>query len=178
MQYLYQQGLEDDEDFAGIREHLVRERAAAAPPYFEAARRSLLELAPHAQEHNIVLGLETRVHYHEIPTLPEVEALLDDTDGAPVRYWHDIGHAERQYCLGFVPRDEWATRFAGRTAGMHLHDVRNCYDHFAPGLGDIDWGRAARLITPDMLLVCEIGEWNAPEAVRAALPFLRRKGII
>ena len=62
--------------------------------------------------------------------------------------------------------------------GIHLHDVRGIDDHYAPGIGDLDWDLVARNIPKDAIRVCELANWNAPENVAGAVTFLRSKGIL
>ncbi|MBW1983013.1 MAG: TIM barrel protein, partial [Deltaproteobacteria bacterium] len=131
-----------------------------------------------AAEKGIVLGLENRVNYHEIPSLEEMEYFLTAFEGRPIGYWHDLGHAEIQDRLGFCSHNEWLSWFSSRMIGVHLHDVRGIDDHYAPGTGDLDWDLLARSIPGHALKVCELANWNAPENVAEAVTFLKNKGIV
>ena len=109
-------------------------------------RRSLLELAEHAAQRGVRLGLENRLRYHDIPLPDELDELLDLGLGDVVGYWHDIGHAQVLEHLGFQTHEEWLRRFAGpegRLIGVHLHDVVGVTDHLAAGLGQVDWEMVA-----------------------------------
>ena len=165
-------------EFEALRQRLIRERASQAEPYFEAARRSLLELADFAQRRGVKLGVETRFYFHEIPRPKEMEQLLQELPSDIVGYWHDIGHAEVNSRLGFTPHQLWFEKFKPRIVGVHLHDVRGIRDHCAPGTGDLDWDFVAQNSPPSITKVCEIGEWNSHEACAHAIPFLKSRGII
>ena len=173
---LYRQGALDD--LARARQRLLRERASRAGPYFEAARRSLQELAEFAGQKGVKLGLETRFYFYEIPQLEEMEVLLQELAPDVVGYWHDVGHAEVKARLELTPHEEWFIRFRDRLIGVHLHDVLGIQDHRAPGAGDVDWDFVARNLPPKAIKVCEIGEWNSWEACARAVPFLKSHGII
>ena len=62
--------------------------------------------------------------------------------------------------------------------GIHLHDVIGDTDHQCPGRGDIDWGMIAGHLSPQVMKVCEIGEWNDEKDMPEIVPFLYRKGIL
>jgi sugar phosphate isomerase/epimerase len=175
---LYDQGLVDSEEYKQVKQQLIIQRASNVAPYLEAARRSLWELANYGEQWGIVLGLETRFYFHEIPSLEEMEKLIEELGGSPVGYWHDVGHAEVKHRLGFTSHEEWFLHFKDKLIGVHLHDVLRASDHYAPGRGDMDWGLVAKHLPAGAIRVCEIGEWNEEKYLRGVLPFLREKGIL
>ena len=65
-------------EYSQIKDELIHQRASQAPPYLEAARKSLQELSQYSQQQGIMLGLETRFYFHEIPNIDEMEILLND----------------------------------------------------------------------------------------------------
>jgi len=165
-------------EFETMRQQLIQQRASQARPYFEAARRSLIELADFAQGREIKLGIETRFYFCEIPRPAEMEQLLQELPSDLVGYWHDVGHADVNSRLGFAPHKVWFEKFKPRMIGVHLHDVRGIRDHCAPGTGDLDWDFLAQNLPPSITKVCEIGEWNPRGACARAVPFLKKRGII
>lgn len=165
-------------EFENVRQQLIQQRASHAKPYFEAARRSLLELADFAQGRDVKLGIETRFYFCEIPRPAEMEQLLQELPPDLVGYWHDVGHAEVNSRLGFAPHKVWFEKFKPRMIGVHLHDVRGIRDHCAPGVGNVDWDFVAQNLPPSIIKVCEIGEWNPPGVCARAVPFLKKRGII
>ncbi len=165
-------------EFKATKQQLIEQRASRARPYFEAARRSLRELADFAQGRDIKLGIETRFHFCEIPRPEEMEQLLQELPSNLVGYWHDVGHAEVNSRLGFGPYKVWFEKFGSRLIGIHLHDVRGIRDHCAPGVGTVDWDFTAQNLPPSVIKVCEIGEWNPRGDCARAVPFLKKRGII
>jgi sugar phosphate isomerase/epimerase len=141
-------------------------------------RRSLIELAEYAAPKGVVLGLENRDHYYEIPLPDELDDLLDLGFGEWVGYWHDVGHAQVLQNLGFCAQEEWLHRFAGaqgRMIGVHLHDVAGLEDHMPAGLGQVDWWLVARHLPASALRTCEVRSFYSPEQVAAGLKWLLDK---
>jgi len=161
-----------------LRADCRRQRAEGAPAHLAAAKTSLRELADHAARLGIALGLENRYHYHEIPDPDESRELLADYPPAVAGHWHDMGHAEVLDRLQLIDKHRWLQELGDRCVGVHLHDVVGLKDHQAPGQGDADWERVARHLPPGALRVCEIDQRTPEEQVAAAIPYLRRWGIL
>ena len=160
------------------RDELRHLRAAGSDACLEAARRSLRELVEHAAPHGIALGLESRLHYHEIPQPDESLYLLADYDNAVAGHWHDVGHCEVQARLGLIDRADWFPKLTSRTIGSHLHDVDGLLDHRAPGNGDVDWSYIAAGLPPTALRVFEIDQRQPDDKVAAGIDFLRARGVV
>lgn len=172
------EGHAQTEEYSLAKKELLGQRISRFPPYLDAARKSLRELSAYGRQKGIMLGLETRFHFHEIPNIDEMAELLDEVPGSPVGYWHDVGHAEVQQRLGFRPHEEWLSRFEHRMIGIHLHAVVGISDHHAPGKGDTNWKMVAKYLHPGIIKVCEIGDWNDEEQVRRVVDFLRKEEIV
>ncbi|MGE3986132.1 MAG: sugar phosphate isomerase/epimerase family protein, partial [Dehalococcoidia bacterium] len=95
---------------AQLREDLARWRRERAGPALDAAKRSLRELVDHAAPLGIALGLESRLHYHEIPHPDEALELLLGYDEDEAGYWHDVGHCEVQARIGMIDLGSWFPR--------------------------------------------------------------------
>jgi len=175
---LYHQGIVDGDEVRALRDQTRQERAELARAAFPQARRSLNELAADAAARGVRLGLETRVGYHEIPSLDEALALLAEQDPGTVGYWHDVGHAEVQHRLGLEDRERWFAALGQRLFGCHLHDVRGLVDHRAPGHGDVEWGYIARGVVNAAVYTFEIDQSEPEEALAASLLWLRREGVV
>ena len=165
-------------EYNQAKEELVYQRISQAPPYLDAARISLQELSEYSRQKGIMLGLETRLHPHEIPNMEEMGELLNEIAESLVGYWHDVGHAEVQQQLGFSLHEEWLSRFRDRMVGIHLHDVLGISDHQAPGKGDMNWEMVAKYLSPGIVKVCEVGEWNDEEQMQGVVKFLQKNGIV
>jgi sugar phosphate isomerase/epimerase len=155
-----------------------RERIEIAPPYLEQARRSLEELVEYAEPRGVALGLECRLHYHEIPLPEEAAALLAPYPAGVAGYWHDVGHAEVLHRLGLVERGSWFDLLAGRLLGSHIHDVDGLRDHRAPGNGDVDFAWLAERLPRTAARTLEIDQREPDKAVRGAVARLREDGIL
>jgi sugar phosphate isomerase/epimerase len=165
-------------EYSQAKEELVCQRISKAPPYLDAARKSLQELSEYSRQKGTMLGLETRFHFHEIPNMDEMAELLNEVSESLAGYWHDVGHAEVQQRLGFSLHEEWLSRFKDRLVGIHLHDILDISDHQAPGKGDMNWEMVAKYLPPGILKVCEIGEWNGEEQMQGVVNLLQKNGIV
>ncbi len=171
-------GCAQTQEYSRLKEELAYQRTSQAPPYLDAAKRSLQEIREYSGRKGIILGLETRFHFNEIPNMDEMAELLNGASDSLVGYWHDVGHAEVQQRLGFCVHEEWLSRFRNRMVGIHLHDIRGISDHHAPGKGNMNWEMVARYLPAGTVKVCEIGEWNEEEQIQGVVEFLRQKGIL
>jgi sugar phosphate isomerase/epimerase len=171
-------GYAQTKEYSQAKEELIYQRISQVPPYLDAARKSLQELSEYSQQKGIILGLETRFHFNEIPNMDEMAELLNEVSESLVGYWHDVGHAEVQQQLGFSLHEEWLSRFKDRMVGIHLHDILGISDHHAPGTGNMNWEMAAKYLPPGIIKVCEIGEWNDEEQMQGVVKFLKKKGIV
>jgi sugar phosphate isomerase/epimerase len=175
---LHDGGYAQTKEYSQAKEELVYQRISQAPPHLETARKSLQELSKYSQQKGIMLGLESRFHFNEIPNMDEMAELLNEVSESLVGYWHDVGHAEVQQQLGFSLHEEWLSRFKDRMVGIHLHDILGISDHHAPGQGNMNWEMVAKYLPPEIIKVCEIGEWNDEEQMQGVVKFLQKKGIL
>lgn len=175
---LVEAGLGGSAEAAETREALRRWRAERAGPALDSARRSLRELVDYAAPLGIALGVESRLHYHEIPHADEALELLQGYDADEAGYWHDVGHCEVQARLGMLDIGSWFPALSSRTIGAHLHDVDGITDHRAPGRGDVDWSYIAAGLPAAALRVFEIDQRQPDEAVAASLQYLRDRGVV
>ncbi len=158
-----------------LRDAIVAERARRRPPFLDAARRSLDELASLAGELGLRLGIESRRHYREIPTLDELGLLLDDQDPAVVGFWYDMGHVEVLHNLGYHLHQEWLNRFGERIVGVHIHDTLGLRDHLLPGLGELNFGHIANYLPEGAVRTLELDWYYTEEELVAALAFVQEK---
>ncbi|MCK9495812.1 MAG: sugar phosphate isomerase/epimerase [Dehalococcoidia bacterium] len=159
----------------------VRDRAAQAGPWLEAARRSVEELAERASARGVTIGLETRLGYHEIPLPGELRDLLAPYPSEIAGYVHDVGHAEVQHRLGLTDRSAWWDEVGPRLVGLHLHDVRGLTDHRAPGNGDVDFRWLADRIAaanPSAARTFEVDQHETDEDLAAGLRLLIEAGVV
>lgn len=175
---LYDSGTREGERVEELRAECVRRRADEAGPWLELAATTLRELARHGEERGVAIGIENRLHYHEIPQPDEAAWLLEDYAPEVAGYWHDVGHAEVQWRLGFVDKRRWLDTNGARTIGTHLHDVTGLADHRAPGNGDVDWSYIRDGLPAGALRVFEINQGQPAADVARAIAFLRERRVV
>ncbi len=171
-------GKRDTDEYRDIRQEMIAARAEAAEASVEAVRKSMVELLAYAEEKGVCLGIENRYHYHEIPSPDELEKLLSLAGPDRIGFLYDVGHAEALDRMGFYPYEEWLKRFGSRIVGTHLHDMNGMTDHYAPGLGNVDFRRIAVYLPEEAFRTCEFQTFNSPEQVKAGLMFLMERGCI
>lgn len=155
----------------------LAEREAKEQKHLDALCRSLEQLLKSAEKQGVRLGLENRYHYYQIPNLDEFDRLFHEFEGAPMGYWHDMGHAHAQELLGLVPAGSYLDRYGSRLVGMHLHDAKGLDDHMAPGAGEIDFEPVKALASDGLPCVMELRPGTPDEAVEEGIEHLRRIGI-
>jgi putative hydrolase of the HAD superfamily len=175
---LIDEGQRDTDEYRTIQTQMINIRAEHAAASFESLKKSILELLAHAEPLGIRLGIENRYHYLEHPSPDELQTLLGLASPERIGFIYDIGHAETLDCLRFYPRNEWLERFAPRIIGTHLHDVINTADHYAPGLGNMEFETTGNYLPVDAFRTCEFQNFNSPEQVKAGLEFLAEHGCI
>jgi sugar phosphate isomerase/epimerase len=175
---LYAAGAIDSDEAARVRQDAITARAADAPPHVEAGHRSLAEMVGHARRRGVVIGLETRLHYSQIPSADEAVSLLSDYAPTEAGYWHDTGHAEVWARLGFLPHRRWFELLGDRLIGCHLHDVRELIDHRAPGNGTLDWSMVRDGIPHTAARTCEIDQREPEASLAGAVRLLRERGVV
>jgi sugar phosphate isomerase/epimerase len=156
----------------------VQARQAAAPPALDAARRSLAELAAYAAPRGIRLGVESRLHYHEIPAWAELGLLLGETDPAVVGFWYDCGHVQVLHNLGLHHHQDWLHAYASRIVGVHFHDVLGLRDHLLPGQGELDFAGMARWLPPAAARTCELDWYFTPHEILSGAQHLAATGCL
>lgn len=142
----------------------------------EAAARSLEEILRGCGP-SLVLGIENRNYYHQIPLADEAVDLIRMVGSSRVRYWHDIGHAHTLEVLGFRPHLETLRAMVPYLCGMHLHDAIGTADHKAPGTGEIDFASVLKLVPAEALKVLELAPAVTREEIVAGLTLLQGFGV-
>lgn len=152
----------------------LAEREQLKPKHMESLLYSLDCLERVADKNGILLGLENRYHYHELPGIKELEILLETFKGAPIGYWHDTGHSHANETLNLLQSQALLDRFSHRLIGIHLHDAIGLEDHLAPGKGEIKFNRLKPYIKSDTVLVMELKPGTPEREVVEGVEFLNR----
>ena len=178
LRVLHASGKSESDEYREIQSQMIQARAKGAEAGFEAVRKSILELLAYSEPLRVRLGIENRYHYMEFPSPDELKVLLSLAGPDRIGFLYDVGHAETLDRLGFYRHEEWLKRFSPRIIGTHLHDVLGTTDHYAPGLGTVDFDRVAPYLPDEAFRTCEFQNTNTPEQVKAGLQFLAEHGCI
>ena len=173
---MFDAGDVETDEFEHARERLIAARRAQAGPWLEAVRKSLADLLQAAAPHGIVIGLESRLNYHEIPLPEECLSLLQGIPPEQAGYWHDVGHVEVLARLGLVDLGSWFSLLGDQTVGAHVHDVTGLVDHRAPGAGDVEWPYLVDGLSHLDWLTLEINQHQPDDQVQRTPEFLRGVG--
>ncbi len=164
-------------EWLAFRDKKLAERQDAASPYVDAALHSIDTLNNRADKLGVLVGVETRLHFHEIPFKEEFHVIFDEFDGAQLRYWHDVGHGEVLHRLGFVDHEkDLLERYQDRLAGFHIHDVNALTDHLPPGQGNFDFKKLTPYFSEQTIPILEVHEADAQE-MTSGIEFLHEIGL-
>jgi sugar phosphate isomerase/epimerase len=169
---LFNRGLKDSPEFRNLKSDIIRERAIKCGPFFQNTLKSLEELNLEASARNILLGVETRFYYREIPYLEELAEILRIFKGSQIRYWHDTGHAQLMENLGFCLHRDFLELTKGYLLGLHLHNIVGCVDHQPPSHGEIDFRKLLPYVRSDTLKVIEAHHPASSEEIKASKKML------
>ena len=172
---LFAAGKMDSEEFVKIRAEIMEERDLRKDKYFDLGLKSLEKINTFASRLKLKIGVETRFHYEELPGIPEFEFIFREFRGGSLGYWHDIGHAESQEKLGFLPHDSYLNALKGDLIGMHIHDMKGLSDHMAPGTGELKYNKYIDMFKDSAILkVFEVHPFNTKEQVLAGRKMLEQ----
>lgn len=137
---------------------------------------NLRRIVPFAREKGVLLGIENREDFNELPIDTEMSQLLAEVgESDVVGYWHDCGHAQLKERLQLTSQEQLLTENAGRQFGFHLHDVdADERDHQPIGSGVINWQLIRNFIRPNHLLVLELSPRLRSKQVAASREFMLR----
>lgn len=162
----------DSPGVKAARERLRKLRSEKAVPYLDRVLLCLDPILDAAASLGIMVGLETRCGYHEIPSPEELGLILKKFAGAPLGCWHDVGHAHQLEFLGLYRQEELLKRFQDAIIGVHLHDALGGSDHLPPGTGEVDLAAVLTHIPPEAIKTVEVAEAQDASIVRKSLEYL------
>jgi sugar phosphate isomerase/epimerase len=160
----------DAQTFIGRK---LDELAGLKPEYLDSLLFSLDRLIRVAEKQGVVLGLENRAHYHELPGCDDFEQLFSEFTGGPVGYWHDTGHAYTAELLTIVSPGALLEKHSKNLVGLHFHDAIGLKDHLAPGTGKIDFRAIKSCLRPETLTVVELKPGTTHEDVKKGIDFMK-----
>ncbi|MGD2184725.1 MAG: sugar phosphate isomerase/epimerase family protein [Desulfobacterales bacterium] len=170
--YVHSNQLDSPEAQAFI-DNKLEERNRLKAKHMDRLLASLDRLVPVAAKKGVLLGLENRYHYHELPGPHDFKLIFDTFEGAPLGYWHDTGHAHANETLGLIPKDSLLQSYKNRLVGIHLHDAVGLDDHLAPGSGEINFEALTPFLKTDTIKVIELKPGIQVSEVRKGIRFIR-----
>lgn len=170
---LYRDGRIDTPEADKLRQTQLELLQHKKPRHRDALFFSLEQLAETADKYDLVLGLENRHHYFDLPGPEEFDEIFREFEGAPFGYWHDAGHAWVNEQLGFQTSGQLIEAQKSRLVGMHLHDAQGLKDHRPPGGGDMDLGALAKYLSPDVPLVIELAPGTPMDQAAEGVTWVR-----
>ena len=175
-QFLEKDRIDSDEarDFISRK---ISEREQKKGKFLDALMFGLEPLIKAAEAYGVLLGLENRYFYHELPAPDDFEMLFIEFSGAPLRYWHDVGHAQVNETLSFVTQEALLKRYADHLIGVHYHDVKGREDHLPPGQGTVDFTAIKPHLKENTIGILELKPGTPDRDVAQGLEVLRDQGI-
>ena len=150
-------------------------RRMCAPLCLDALLFSLDRLVRYAERLGITLAIENRYYWNELPAFDELGRILETFRGAPLGYWHDMGHARAQELLGLIKPGAFQATYAENLVGLHVHDARGLLDHLPPGRGELDFKQLVPYLqNGNVPLVIELAPGTALESLRQGIEHLRK----
>ncbi len=138
---------------------------------------NLEKLNREAEKRGILLCIENRVHFWEIPDFKEIGLILNQFQGGHVRYWHDVGHARIQEILGINRQRDLLEAYSEMLIGIHLHDVIGIDDHFAPGQGEMNFEEIKPYLKSDQMKILEVHPKVDRKNLIEGIQFIKSMGI-
>ena len=172
--YFNSKRLDSEEAKIFIRSKL-KERKSRKPKHMDSLLASLDRLVSVAEKQGVLLGLENRYHYHELPGPDDFRLIFDTFKNAPIGYWHDTGHAHANETLGFIPKNALLQNYADQLIGVHLHDAIGLDDHTPPGSGEIDFPALKPFLKADTIKVIELKPGIPASKVSEGIRFVQEQ---
>jgi sugar phosphate isomerase/epimerase len=154
----------------------VKKREELAPVYLQRVKDCLSRIIEYAESKDVMIALESRRGYEEIPTERELTKLLAEIDCSHVGYWHDFGHSQIKENLGFIDHVEWLETVGSRAFGCHVQDcIWPAKDHEPPFTGEVDFEKLVPLLPANCLFVWEMSPNKTVDLIRESVQRWRKR---
>ncbi len=178
LRVLFNSGETESDEYLDIKSRFIQYRKDRIHPRLQAVKKSMNELIDYAARFHVKLGMENRYHYMDIPSVDEMGELLSQADSSQLGFIYNVVHAQSLDRLGFYPHEDWLKRYSSRILGAHLHDVIGVADHYAPGLGEIDFKVIAKYLPENAFRTFEMLPGNTLAQVKHGINYLVETGCI
>ena len=173
---MVKQGRQLDPEFIKKKINFVKKREKIAPLYFSRAVDALEELAGKAEQLGVILAVESRSRYEDVPSEREMLHLQEHFKDNPwIGYWHDFGHVQLKHNLGLLDHSDWLKQISPHIIGAHIHDVEwPARDHRTPFTGTLDYKKLLPFFPQDCPIVWELSPSRDAEEIKQALQVWRQ----
>jgi sugar phosphate isomerase/epimerase len=172
---VYKGGKTDQDEGVSLREEQKDLRENKCRKHLDAVLFSLEKLNREAERLGILIGIENRYHFHEIPDLKEIGMIFSEFEGGSVHYWHDVGHAAVQETLGLCRQKDLLEAYSAKLVGIHLHDAKGLEDHLAPGQGKMNYEEIRPFMKPDLIKILEVHPKVERKALVEGIQFIKNE---
>lgn len=139
---------------------------------------SLEELNSVAIKLNVMIGIENRYYWNNIPSFEEIGIILQEFEGGNIGYWHDCGHAQTSENFGMATHEQFLQHYGDQLVGIHLHDCNGYQDHIAPGKGEIDFTMIKKYLPENSIKILEVHDQVTLTELKAGIDYLENKEIV
>jgi len=171
---MYREGKKDSDQYRNLQSEFLNRRQKKIGRHLDRLFMSLEAVSEEAYKKQVKIGIENRFFPTEIPSFEEIGRILEKFDGAPLFYWHDVGHAQVIDELGFTEHTRYLETYREKMIGIHLHDHTGLADHKTPGTGSFDFTTIKPFLKPDTIKVLEISTETTDEELQKGIEQIRR----
>jgi len=161
---LYEWGEREFEAFSKIVTEICGKRERKQQKYQDATMFSLDELNERAFQLGVLLALENRPRYRQIPDFYELELFFSEFEGGNLGYWHDVSHAALQEAVGILKpargeasvQEKLIKAYSEQLIGIELNDLNELEEYLSPGTGELDFKEILQHVPADAIKVMEV----------------------
>ncbi|MDP0491505.1 MAG: TIM barrel protein [Verrucomicrobiota bacterium JB023] len=174
---MVKEGEQDSPAYVKQKLKCVKKREKHAELYYSRAIAAIEELLEKAKEYDVILAIESRSRYEDVPSDREMLALQKHFADEPhVRYWHDFGHIQLKHNLGLLDHADWLDKVQPYLYGAHVHDVEwPARDHRVPFTGTLDYDDLFTRFPDGCPMTWELSPTRKAEQIRDAFEIWKIK---
>lgn len=137
---------------------------------------TLERVLPSFEKAGLLLCLENLPSLEGFPDEEEMQILCSRFKDSPLRCWHDMGHGQVRYQMGWTGDPVGvAQKLLPLTGGIHIHDSAPLtVDHLPPGHGKIPFPSFSFFNTPEIIKVFEPAPNVPPDVLAESLKYIRK----
>jgi sugar phosphate isomerase/epimerase len=153
-----------------------KERKKKRDKHLDSVSLCLDKIIEEAMKLGILLGIENAYKINGIPDIDEIGLFLEKFNGAPIGYWHDVGHGQAKENLGWHNHSYLLKTYKDYMIGIHLHDIIGYGDHLAPGLGKFNFSSLNEYVNENIIKIIEVNDETSEKDLQNGIDFLRKHG--